>query len=675
MASWMRAVLWVACMALSATGTLGAPPAERTPLIPRAVLFGNPDKSSARLSPDGSQLAYLAPVAGVLNIWVGAADNPAVAKPITRDRARGIRIYFWAYTSRHILYLQDHDGDENWRVYCVDLRTGQARDLTPLEGVRARIQHVSPRLPREILIGLNDRDPELHDIYQVNIETGQKTMILKNMGFVSFITDDDFQVRFGTGVTPHGGTQIMRRTPDGAWKVFAEIDQQDALTTGPIDFDKRCEILRMIDSRDRNTAALTAVDLVTGDELVIAEDARADLSGVLVHPTERTMQAAAFTYERRHWKILDESIEPDFAYLRTVADGDFDVTSRTLDDRCWLVTYVLDDGPARYYYYNRTEKRARFLFTDRRRLEGLPLAQMHPLVIKSRDGLDLVSYLTLPVGVDQDANGRPEEPQPLVLLVHGGPWSRDDWGYDAYHQWLANRGYAVLSVNFRGSAGFGKTFINAADREWGGKMHDDLIDALNWAVAERIVDPQRIAVMGLGYGGYAVLWGLTDTPETFACGVDIGGPSSLVTLLESVPPYVKPMLDLFTSRVGDHRTEAGRALLLERSPLTHVEKICRPLLIGQGANSQWVKQAEADRIVAAMQAKDVPVTSVLFPDEGRGFQRPENQMAFNAIAEAFLAEHLGGRAEPIGEDFRGSSVKIPIGAEQVPGVFEAMQEE
>jgi dipeptidyl aminopeptidase/acylaminoacyl peptidase len=676
--SWHAAslgLLLAALVAATQTQAVARASAEDTPLIPRQVLFGNPDKAGPKISPDGTRLAFLAPVDGVLNVWVGPADDPGAAQPVTHDKHRGIRIYFWAYTSRHVLYLQDKDGDENWRVYAVDLKTNEAKDLTPLEGVQARVQGVSHKSPREILIALNDRDPRFHDVYRANIETGDTTLIMKNEGYAGFITDDDFDVRFAMRITPDGGNELSERTADGQWKLFAKIGHEDTLTTGPAGFDKTGRVLYMVDSRGRNTAAFTTVDLETGRQTVVAENPRADISGLIAHPTEKNIQAVAFNYLRKEWEILDESIKPDFAYLRTVADGDFEIISRTLDDAEWVVAYIMDNGPVRYYVYDRTARKARFLFTNRKALEGLPLAKMHPVSIKSRDGLDLISYLTLPVGTDPDADGRPEQPLPIVLDVHGGPWYRDSWGYNPSHQWLANRGYAALSVNFRGSTGFGKEFINAADGEWAGKVHDDLIDAAKWAIKERIADRDEVAIMGGSFGGYATLVGLTFTPDVFACGVDIVGPSNLVTLMENAPPYWMPMIDLFKRRIGDHETEEGRAFLLERSPLTRVDRIRRPLLIGQGANDPRVKQSESDQIVEAMQRKNIPVTYVLFPDEGHGFARPENRLAFNAVAEAFLAEHLGGRFEPIGGDFAGSSVTVPVGVGHVPGVVDALREQ
>lgn len=635
------------------------------PIIPRKVLFGNPDKIQVRLSPDGSHLAFLAPLNGVLNVWVGPADNPDAAQPVTHDTGRGIQYFFWAYTNRHILYVQDKNGDENWRVYSVALPDLHTQDLTPLEGVQARIAKVSHNFPTEILVGLNDRDKHHHDLYRLNIETGERTLLVENReGFVQFVSDDSYTVRLAMRFTPNGGTEVLRLSSAGSWQPFLTISQEDSLTTAPMGFDRSGRVVYLFDSRGRDTAALMAITLDTGEQKLLFEDPRADVSDVLIHPTEKTVQAVASTYERKHWRVLDDSIAQDFQYLQTVADGEIEVVSRTLDDTHWVVSYLMDNGPMRYYLYQRATKSARFLFTSRRALEGLPLSKMHPILLKSRDGLTLVSYLTLPVWADRD--GRPEHPLPMVLLVHGGPWARDSWGYDPFHQWLANRGYAVLSVNFRGSAGFGKKFINAGDREWGGKMHEDLIDAVQWAIAHKIADPKRIAIMGGSYGGYATLVGLTFTPELFACGVDICGPSNLVTFIEAIPPYWVPMLTLLTSRVGDHRIEEGRQFLLARSPLTYVDRICRPLLIGQGANDPRVKQAESDQIVQAMQAKKIPVTYVLFPDEGHGFARPENRIAFFAVAEAFLARHIGGRCEPIGEDFQGSSITIRAGAEELP---------
>jgi dipeptidyl aminopeptidase/acylaminoacyl peptidase len=431
--------------------------------------------------------------------------------------------------------------------------------------------------------------------------------------------------------------------------------------------------LYFIDSRGRDTGCLAAVNLKTGKEEVVAANDRADVSTLLAHPTEKNIQAVAFNYDRIEWQFFDPRIEKDFKYLQSVADGEITIASRTLDDNKWIVAFLMDNGPVRYYVYDRVAGKATFLFTNRKALEDQPLVRMHSTVIPARDGLNLVSYYTLPLEVDPDGTGKASHPVPMVLTVHGGPWARDDWGYDPQAQLLSNRGYATLSVNFRGSTGFGKNFGNAGNKEWARKMHDDLLDAVDWAVKQGIADPKKVAIMGGSYGGYATLVGLTETPEVFACGIDVVGPSNLFTLLSTIPPYWAPALQMFKDRVGDPTTEEGRKLLEERSPLNFVDRIVRPLLIGQGANDPRVKQSEADQIVAAMTAKKIPVTYVLFKDEGHGFARPENSMAFNAVTELFLHKHLGGRYEPIGNDFTGSSIAVPFGAEDLPGLSKALK--
>lgn len=645
---------------------------DAAPLIPRATFFGNPDRAGPQISPDGKHIAFLADSGGKLNVFVAPADKPDEARAVTNDTARGIRQYFWAYTSEHLIYLQDQGGNENWRVYSVNLGTGAVKDLTPFDGVRANIEGVSEKIPTEIIVGLNRRVPQLHDLYRVNISTGELTPVLENPGFVGFVTDDAYNVRFAMRFAEDGGMEVVRNTGDNAspdWKPFERIPMEDTNTTSPVGFDKTGNVLYMLDSRERNTAALFAVNLETGDRTLIAQDDRADVSGTMQHPTTKKIEAVASTYLKREWQFLDPAIRADFERLRAVETGEVSVISRTLDDATWIVQYMHDAGPARWYRYERSSGKATYLFSNRKSLEGLPLAPMHAVEIKSRDGLNLVSYLTLPVWATSDNGVKPVGgPLPMVLLVHGGPWARDNWGFNGVHQWLSNRGYAVLSVNFRGSTGLGKEFLNAGNREWAAKMHDDLLDAVNWAVESGIAKRDKVAIMGGSYGGYATLVGVTFTPDVFACGVSIVGPSNIVTLLNTIPPYWAPMVQMFKDRVGDHTTEDGRAFLESRSPLNFVDRIRRPLLIGQGANDPRVKQSESDQIVQAMQKHNIPVTYVLFPDEGHGFARPENNMAFFAVTEAFLAGPLGGRFQPIGGDVEASTAQVPAGAEFVPGL-------
>ena len=647
-------------------------PGETPPLIPRRVFFGNPDKASPQVSPDGSHISFLAPVDGVLNIWVAPAHDPSSALPVTHDTGRGIRRHGWTFAPNRIIYLQDSGGDENWRLYTVDVATGENRDLTPLDGVQAQIQRDSHKHPNHIQVGLNDREAQFHDLYLIDLNTGERELVQQNDAFAFFVTDDDFAVRFAAGSTEDGGMEFMRPTQDGQWEHAFTVGSEDSVTTGPIEFSKDGRALFLTDSRGRDTAALTTMDLANGDLTTLAWDERADVADVMLHPMERTVQAVAFNYDRKTWQVMDDAVAADLDYLSTVSGGDIEIISRTLDDSCWIVAYLLDDGPVRYYRYLREERDAQFLFTNRASLEGLPLVKVHPAVIPARDGLELVCYYSLPLEADPQQSGSVSEPLPMALLVHGGPWARDSWGYNPVYQLLANRGYAVLSVNFRGSTGFGKNFVNAGNLEWGGRMHDDLVDAAQWAVEKGIADPDRVAIMGGSYGGYATLVGMTFTPEVFACGVDIVGPSNLITLMETVPPYWQPMIQLFTSRVGDYRTEEGREFLLQRSPLSCVDNIQKPLLIGQGANDPRVKQSESDQIVKAMQDKNIPVTYVLYPDEGHGFARPENNLSFFAVAEAFLSQCLGGRSEPIGDALAGASITVPEGSKQVPGLAEAL---
>ena len=641
-------------------------------MIPRKLLFGNPEKSHARISPDGRWLAYLAPLDGVLNVWVGPADDPERARPVTRDTHRGIRSFYWAYTSRYILYSQDTAGDENWHIYSVDLETDRIRDLTPIEGIAARILAVSRRFPEEIVVGVNDRgQKQLHDVYRVHLATGKRTLMLENPGFVAFMIDDDYRIRFAIRFTQDAGHLYMK-PEEGGWTELARVDPADAMTTHPVGFDKSGDRYYLLDSRGRDKSALTSVRIATGEGEVLAECGVADIDGVVLHPTEKNVQAVTFTDARQEWRIIDPAIGGDLEYLRSVVDGEIELTSRSDDDTRWTVAYVQDRGPVRFYLYDRSVRNAQFLFSSRSDLEGLPLARMHPEAFHARDGLRLVSYLSLPPGSDPDGNGRPGQPLPMVLLVHGGPWARDVWGYNPQHQWLADRGYAVLSVNYRGSTGFGKDFINKANRQWAAAMHDDLIDAVEWAVREGIAVRDRVAIMGGSYGGYATLVGLTFTPEVFRCGVDIVGPSNLLTLMDNPPPYWVPLMSLMQVRTGDFATPEGREFLKSRSPLFFVDRIRRPLLIGQGKHDPRVKQAESDQIVEAMGERGIPVTYMLFTDEGHGFAKPENRMAFFAVVEAFLAEHLGGRYEPIGDAFTGAAITCPAGAEGVPGLSGAL---
>ncbi|MFN0069328.1 MAG: S9 family peptidase [Limisphaerales bacterium] len=625
--------------------------AELPPLIPRQVLFGNPERTGPQLSPDGKRLAWLAPdTNNVLQVWVktlGQDDD----RIVTADPKRGIRMYRWARSSRMLLYLQDTDGDENFQVHGADLAGGNVRNFTAIQGVRAEILATHRDFPDEILVTLNARDRALFDVQRLNLLTGALTEDTRNPGdVVGWQADAQFKVRAATISTPDGGTEIrVRDAVDAPWRTFLKVGPDENLGVHDFTADGRRLILES--SLGRDTTAVIERDLATGTETVVAASDEVDAGMVLVHPTRHVVQAVSFEPGRSAWKVIDPAVQADFDGIRRLHDGDFFIVSRSDSDDVWLVAFTTDRGSTRYYSWNRTARQGDFLFSAQPKLDGHTLAPMKPVKIPARDGLTLHGYLTLPAGV---------EPKnlPMVLNVHGGPWARDTWGFDAPAQWYANRGYAVLQVNFRGSTGYGKKFLNAGNRQWGLKMHDDLIDAVNWAVKEGIADPRKVAITGGSYGGYAALAGLAFTPEVFAAGVDIVGPSNIKTLLGTVPPYWKPLRAMFDVRVGSIDDPRDADLIRNASPLFKADQIRRPLLIGQGANDPRVKQAESEQIVAAIEKTGGRATYVLYPDEGHGFARPENRLDFQGREEKFLAEVLGGRYEPMIADPQPGSTAL-----------------
>ena len=622
-------------------------------LIPRSVLFGNPERLAPRISPNGKMLAYLAPLDGVMNVYIRSAIAPAdVApggdtddRPITSSAKRGIMFYFWQQDSEHILYIQDQGGDENWRVYQTNVETRETRDLTPFENVQAQILALDPRFPDVALLRLNQRDARVHDVYRVDLKTGELTLVVENAeGFAVHRADNQLRVRAAQKMLPNGGTEIYVRDEETTpWRLLISWSADE--TGGIAGFSPDDSQLWVTTSLDANASRLLEIEIENSLQRVLAADDQYDVGGLMVNPVDRRLEAVAFVRARTEWLPLDATATGDLEELLQVRDGDINITSRDDSDSLWTIAYVTDNGPVYYYLYNRLKKVADELFTNRPSLHVYPLAKMTPIAFTARDGMTLYGYMSLPPNV-------PPQNLPLVIFVHGGPWARDTWGFSSYVQWLTNRGYGVLQVNFRGSTGYGKAYLNAGDREWGAKMHTDLLDGKQWAIRQGYADPKRVAIMGGSYGGYATLAGLTFTPDEFVCGVDIVGPSNLNTLLASIPPYWEPIKAQLLKRMGD--TEE---FLSERSPLFKADQITKPLLIAQGANDPRVKIAESDQIVEAMRKADKPVEYIVFPDEGHGFNRPENTLYFVAKAEAFLAKYLGGRAEPFAQ-VPGSSGEV-----------------
>ncbi len=557
---------------------------------------------------------------------------------VTADKDRGIREFVWAHDNRHLLYLQDTGGDENWRLYDVDLATGEHRDLTPFDGVQTQIIASSPDFPDDVLIGLNKDNPKFHDVYRLHLGTGELTKEAENPGVVGWAADARLVARAGLAPQPDGSFSVLVR--DGAdddWRTLMTVPPEDAITTEIVAFSADGACVLLINSVGAETARLVSLDLATGAAEVLAEDPAADVSAVRLDPSSKRPQFVTIVKERSEYLAVDEAVAADLAAIRALSPGDPAVISGDDADSRWLVEFTQDAGPVRYFLYDRAAKAGVLLFEHQPALSGYPLAAMEPFSFTARDGLAIHGYVTFPVGMRRAG-------LPAVLNVHGGPWSRDVWRYVPPAQWLASRGYACVQVNFRGSAGYGKSFLNAGDREWGAKMQDDLSDAVAYVVGQGWVDPARVGIYGGSYGGYAALIGAAFTPELYRCAIDVVGPSNLKTAIEGIPAYWAPAVrQFFNHRVGDPATEAE--FLWSRSPLSRADQIKIPLLIAHGANDPRVRQAEAEQIVGALKAAGIEHEYLLFPDEGHGIKKPENRERLYAAAERFLARHLGGRCQ------------------------------
>jgi dipeptidyl aminopeptidase/acylaminoacyl peptidase len=670
----MPRLVHVILLAITASLVVPTARAAEKPLTPRAAFFGNPVKARGKLSPDGKWLSWAAPVDGVLNVWVAPIDAPDKARVMTAEKKRPIADYFWSQDSKTILYGTDNGGDENYQIFAADVATGARRALTHFQKTRVGLLGVSHDDPDHILITANNRDPRFMDVLKLDLKTDEVTSVFQNaIGYAGYLADQQLNLRMALRMRPDGALEVYKIVDGKAEpKPFVSIPFEDVQTTSPEGFTEDGKTLYWIDSRGRDTAALFAEDIATGKRTLVGADPRADISSVLADPRTHKVQAYAVDYLKNQWHVVDPAIKGDFDLLRSRFGDQFGVQSRTWADDKWIVGVASPTHPGEAWLYDRKAKKLTRLYVNHPELENVALAPMTPLELKARDGLTLVSYLTLPAGTKTSSPGHPVHPLPMVEVVHGGPWARDVYGYNVLHQWLASRGYAALSVNYRGSTGFGKSFIAAADHQWGAKMQDDLIDAKNWAVSQGIAQRGKVAILGGSYGGYATLAALAFTPDQFACGVDLAGPSNLVTLLATFPPYWQPTIALWHERLGDPSTTEGAAMIKKASPLFAAGNIDKPLLIGQGTNDPRVKQAEADQIVAALKAHSIPVTYLLADDEGHGFQRPQDNLAFFGVAGQFLAKCLGGRAEPLGDVMKPSDIHVKAGGDLIDGLNEAM---
>ncbi len=615
------------------------PVIQASSLIPRHVIFGNPEKTQPKISPDGKWIAYIAPDANeILNVWVAPAHDLSQSTLVTHDEKRGIRSYFWQWDGSSILYLQDVDGNEDWHLFQTKLKTDKTRDLTPYKNVRVDVLCYSHQYPDEILVQMNQRDPKFFDVHRIQLDSSLITLDTENSGNIhDFVADHRMQVRASQEYREDGGTIIrIRDDAHSPWRELISWGPKEGLG-GISSFTPDGKGLYLLTSLDHNTVQLSVLDIATKKMTPLATDPYYDVGGLMLHPITHAPQAASIEREYDEWIVLDEKVKPDFEEIERFAGKGFSIVSRTLDDQTWLIAKRSTDAPSEFYRYNRADQSHELLFTTMPALKQYTLAPKTPISYTARDGLTIHGYLSLPVH-------KPQTNLPTIIYVHGGPWVRDSADFSPTIQWLANRGYAVLQVNYRGSTGYGKAFVNAGDKEWGAKMHDDVLDAKRWLVDQKVADPNRIAVFGGSYGGYETLVALSFTPQEFCCGVDVVGPSNLITLLQTIPSYWEAGRALFDTRVGRLTDEMD--LLTIRSPLFRANEIVKPLLIAQGANDPRVKKSESDQIVEAIRRHEKPVSYLVFDDEGHGFVRPENKKRFYAAVEHFLAENLGGEAEP-----------------------------
>ena len=604
------------------------------PLIRRKVLFGNPDQTEPRVSPDGKKISYLAPHKGVMNLWVRGIEEDS-GEVITGDSIRGIGKYYWAQDNRHILFLQDNGG-ENYKLYSVGIDSRQIKPIGEHTDVQIQILGTDRKFPDLVLLAMNLRNKKCLDVFTLSISTGEEILAAENPGdVITWITDTNFVVRAALAVTKDGGYELRVRDDNkSAWRPIAEWTAHDGIPR--IDgFTEDNNHLFVEDGRNWNANRLVELSMSDGTVKIIASDSSYDVAQVLISPVDRHVQGVSFYKDRESWKSFDSLFTKDLA-LQIVYWSDLSIISRSNSDSIWIIKMAVDNSPSQYFLYNNATRVPTFLFYDRPGLKKYKLSNMSPTAILSRDSMMLYGYMSFPDGIEPDS-------LPVVVLVHDGPWKRDIWDMNPLVQWITNRGWLCLQINFRGSTGYGKKFLNAGNREWGAKMQDDLADAVNYFVDQGVADPKRVAIMGESYGGYAALAGAAFAPGRYVCAIDINGPANLISFQQSAPTYMEPMKKIFSARTGDPKKD--QAMLKKRSPFFNVEKINTPLLIVQGANDPIVRQSESDAFVKALKAKKKDVRYVLFPDEGHSIVHPVNKLKFYEAAEDFLAKYLGGRTE------------------------------
>ncbi len=639
------------------------------PLIPRTAFSSQAAPQDVTMSPDGDRYVFIAPLERVPNLWMASVgDDADDARPLTRS-SLGVFDPRWTPDGRRLLFLSDNAGDERFRIQCLDLDAGSLRPLTPGEGERATIEALSAHDPDHVIVSMNDRVPERADLYRIDLVTGERVSLFQNdAGYVGLHVDRRGRLRLLRYTDPSTGDVRLDRLDDSGQVVpLLTIPFADARGFEILGFHEDGDRFLALDAHRRDTYALVEIDVARGTRALVAAHDALDVVDVALHPRTGAPIAYAVDDGHQRWHVLDPDWTDVFDRLESELPGRIDITAFTGDGSAFSA-YRSGTDPASYVLVERMPARFRTLVDVYPALDGHAFTPMRPETVRTRDGHDMTVFVVLPHGADADGNGRPDVPVPTIVLPHGGPWDRSRVGFDLFGQWLANRGYAVILPNYRGSTGRGKARLNAGNRQWGRRMTNDIVDAADWAVTVGIADRERMAVMGASVGGYFALRVLTTSPERFACAVSSSGSTSLITLYDGLPEYWRAFRREYLLRVGDATTDAGRAELRTQSPLFDAAEIRRPLLIMQGKNDSRVPVREAEQMVAAMTANDVPVTYLLFEGEGHGLRRPANDLAFRAVVESFLAEHLGGRAEPIGDDLEGSSLVVPVGTEHVEGL-------
>ncbi len=643
-----RLIYGVFCLMVPAlmAGAQSANEPGLPPLIDRELIFGNPEIAGAQISPDGKYIAFLKPWKDTRNIYVKSIDEPfSAARLLTTETKRPVAGYLWTRDAKFIIYAKDHDGDENFNVYAVDpgakpaagADAPESRDLTGLKGVRVELVEAPKNDPDVIYIGLNDRDKAWHDLYKLKISTGEKTLVRQNTERITgWVFDTKGNLRMATRSADNGDTEILRVDASGFTKIYSCSVFE---TCGPLKFLPDGSKVYIETNKGTNLISLALMDPATGQTQLVESDPqnKVDFGGAIFSEATDELVGTSYYYDRQKMYFRDKKFAADYEWLEHKLPGmEIGMDSRTRDESIWLVTASSDIEPGQTLLFNRKTYALTPQYKVREKLPRQDLAEMKSVTYASSDGLEIPAYLTVPKGVEG-------KNLPALVIPHGGPWGRDVWGYNALAQFFANRGYAVLMPNFRGSTGYGRKFLDAGNLEWGRKMQDDVTWGVKYMVAQGIANPKRVGILGGSYGGYATLAGVTFTPDLYAAAVDIVGPSNLITLLDSIPPYWEAARKVFYVRMGNPTTPDGKALLEAESPIHYADKIRTPLLVAQGANDPRVNRREAEQIVVALRDRGFPVEYLLAPDEGHGFQRPVNNLALFMEAEAFLAEHLGGR--------------------------------